>query len=177
MGSLCTSVWPWTSIVIEFGVRYLKTKPKFRAAETSAASSGLCAWYSSLRNITGMSYLWVQLKRILIDAYLPSLYSGITVWHNASNLKNVCTCSSSAWTASIREESNHLKCGSYSGLNEKSIGCKFYFNKQNVVKKVKKLKYLQKEQRSSERCCVKLQVKATVKSNSMKMHTLSIEVL
>lgn len=30
----------FTSIVIEFGVRFLKTKPKFLAAETSAASSG-----------------------------------------------------------------------------------------------------------------------------------------
>lgn len=45
---MLTSVRPWTSIVIEFGVRYLKTKPKLRAAETNADSSGLCAWYSSL---------------------------------------------------------------------------------------------------------------------------------
>lgn len=43
-----SSVRPCTSIVIEFGVRYLNTKPKLRAADTSAASSGDCAWYSSL---------------------------------------------------------------------------------------------------------------------------------
>jgi hypothetical protein len=30
------------------GLRSLKTKPKFRAADTSAASSGDCAWYSNL---------------------------------------------------------------------------------------------------------------------------------
>lgn len=30
------------------GLRSLKTKPKFLAAETRAASSGDCAWYSSL---------------------------------------------------------------------------------------------------------------------------------
>lgn len=48
-----TSVRPCTSIVIEFGVRYLKTKPKLRAADTKADSSGDCAWYSNLiRNIS-----------------------------------------------------------------------------------------------------------------------------
>lgn len=38
----------FTSIVILLGLRSLNTKPKFRAADTSAASSGDCAWYSSL---------------------------------------------------------------------------------------------------------------------------------
>jgi hypothetical protein len=33
--------------VILLGLRSLNTKPKFRAAETKAASSGDCAWYSS----------------------------------------------------------------------------------------------------------------------------------
>lgn len=37
-----------TSIVMLLGLRSLKTKPKFLAAETRAASSGDCAWYSSL---------------------------------------------------------------------------------------------------------------------------------
>lgn len=57
--------------------------------------------------------------------YRPSLYSGITVWHRASTRKNVCACSSSARTASTNDVSNHLKSGSNSGLNEKSIGFKF----------------------------------------------------
>lgn len=34
-------------MVILFGVRERKTKPKLRAAETNAASSGDCAWYSN----------------------------------------------------------------------------------------------------------------------------------
>jgi hypothetical protein len=35
-------------MVIELGVLSLKTKPKFLAAETNAASSGDWAWYLSL---------------------------------------------------------------------------------------------------------------------------------
>ncbi len=35
-------------MVMLLGVRLVKTKPKFLAAETSAFSSGDCAWYSRL---------------------------------------------------------------------------------------------------------------------------------
>jgi hypothetical protein len=35
-------------MVMLLGVRLVNTKPKLRAADTSAFSSGDCAWYSSL---------------------------------------------------------------------------------------------------------------------------------
>ena len=75
-----------TSIVMESGVRALKTNPKFRAAETSAPSSGDWAWYSSLpikettnnKKKTGQKF----------NADLPFFSSGMTVWQSASRRKN-----------------------------------------------------------------------------------------
>lgn len=95
-----TSRRPITSMVILFGVRVRNTKPKFRAAETSAASSGLCAWYSSL----------------------PSTVSAMTVWQRASRRKKLWACSSSDRTASNSVRSYQRKSLSWCGLAEKSIG-------------------------------------------------------
>lgn len=114
-----TSVLPRTSIVIVLGVRCRKTKPKLRAADTNADSSGLCAWYSSL-DLSEVRNL--KMEKISQKTHLPSLVSGITVWHSASNRKKLWACSSSDLTASISELSNHLNSGSYSGFHEKSIG-------------------------------------------------------
>lgn len=123
---LFTSIRPLTSIVIEFGVRCLNTKPKLRAAETNADSSGLWAWYSNLESfwwtngwqLKCFNYFFVSNGVVVggkfsqILTYRPSLYSGITVWHNASKRKKLCACSSSDSTASSSVWSNHLKSGS-----------------------------------------------------------------
>lgn len=57
---IVTSLWPFTSIVIVFGVRCLNTKPKFLAADTRAASSGLCAWYSNLHERTEYHFCFIR---------------------------------------------------------------------------------------------------------------------
>ena len=44
----CSLTFPLSSIVMLLGVRCTNTKPKFLAADTSAFSSGDCAWYSNL---------------------------------------------------------------------------------------------------------------------------------
>ena len=71
-----------TCIEIVLEVRSVKTNPKFRAADTRAFSSGDWAWYSR-------------------DPSAP--YSGITVWHKASNLKNMCVSGFPALTYKWRQ--------------------------------------------------------------------------
>jgi len=41
----------------------LNTKPKFRAAPTSAASSGDCAWYSSFPAANTLSFITIKLTK------------------------------------------------------------------------------------------------------------------
>jgi hypothetical protein len=49
------------------GLRSLNTKPKFRAADTNAASSGDCAWYSSLPvGKTNVNLLYILYNTLFI---------------------------------------------------------------------------------------------------------------
>ena len=62
--------------MILLGLRSLNTKPKFRAADTKAASSGDCAWYSNFpENKQVFILLNFFILKIIIIFFFPHLYT------------------------------------------------------------------------------------------------------